>query len=71
MANTLSSAERAAGWRLLFDGTTADQWRGDKRADLPAGWTVSNDMLFKERLVEDIITKEQFSEAPQWRGASR
>jgi 3-oxoadipate enol-lactonase len=26
--NTLSAAERAAGWRLLFDGRTFDGWRG-------------------------------------------
>jgi hypothetical protein len=31
--NTLSAAERAAGWRLLFDGTTLNGWRGYKKPD--------------------------------------
>jgi len=28
--NTLTPAERAAGWRLLFDGKTLDGWRAFK-----------------------------------------
>ena len=28
--NMLTSAERAGGWRLLFDGTTTNGWRGYK-----------------------------------------
>jgi Domain of Unknown Function (DUF1080) len=31
--NTLSAAEKAAGWRLLFDGSTTAGWRGYKKAD--------------------------------------
>ena len=29
--NTLTAAEKAAGWQLLFDGTSLDAWRGYKR----------------------------------------
>jgi hypothetical protein len=32
-ANTLTAAERAAGWRLLFDGTTLSGWRGYRKPD--------------------------------------
>ena len=28
-ANTLSQAERDAGWQLLFDGRTLDGWRAN------------------------------------------
>jgi hypothetical protein len=41
--NTLTAAEKAAGWRLLFDGSTTAGWRGYKKADM-AGmrWTVKD-----------------------------
>lgn len=32
--NTLTAAEKAAGWKLLFDGTTTDGWRGYKKPDM-------------------------------------
>jgi hypothetical protein len=36
--NMLTSAERAGGWRLLFDGTTTKGWRGYKSDAVPNGW---------------------------------
>ena len=43
---TLTSAERAAGWRLLFDGATTNGWRGFKKAGFPArGWSVESGRL--------------------------
>jgi hypothetical protein len=38
-ANTLTEAEVAEGWELLFDGTTLDQWRNFNAEDL-TGWHV-------------------------------
>jgi hypothetical protein len=32
--NTLTAAEKAAGWQLLFDGSTTAGWRGYKKADM-------------------------------------
>ena len=36
--NTLSSEEKTAGWRLLFDGQTTAGWRGYKSTTMPASW---------------------------------
>ena len=35
--NTLSRAEKSAGWRLLFDGATLTGWRGFHSGQIPAG----------------------------------
>ncbi len=44
--NTLTAAERASGWRLLFDGTTLDGWRGYKKPDATGTrWTVRDGAL--------------------------
>jgi hypothetical protein len=41
--NELTAAERAAGWRLLFDGTTLKGWHGLGFKDIPAGlWVVES-----------------------------
>src|SRR5215213_8906961 len=32
--NTLTAAEKSAGWILLFDGTSMNQWRGYKKPDV-------------------------------------
>ena len=42
----LTAAERDAGWKLLFDGTTTNGWRGFKKAGFPAkGWFVESGRL--------------------------
>ena len=46
--NTLTPAERAAGWRLLFDGRTLAGWRGLGRDTVPtAHWTVEDGAIKK------------------------
>ncbi|GJG89194.1 glycosyl hydrolase [Gemmatimonadetes bacterium T265] len=46
--NTLTAAERAAGWRLLFDGTTLTGWRGLGRDTVPSAfWTVRDGAIEK------------------------
>jgi hypothetical protein len=59
-ANTLSAAEQAAGWRLLFDGNTTNGWRGYKSQTLPAAWHVEDGTLMKKTGTDDIITTEKF-----------
>src|SRR5919108_4156869 len=47
-ANTLSATERAAGWRLLFDGTTFAGWRGLGYDSVPtAHWKIENGAIKK------------------------
>lgn len=46
--NRLSAAERAAGWRLLFDGRSLAGWRGLGYPDVPAAyWTVTDGAIHK------------------------
>jgi len=56
----LSVAEQKAGWRLLFDGQAASQWRGYKSAAMPAGWYVQDGALMKDKGTEDIITRDTY-----------
>jgi len=58
--NTLTPEERAAGWRLLFDGKTTAGWRGWKMDSMPSGWQVVDGTLKRVKPAADIITKEKF-----------
>ena len=58
--NTLTAAEKAAGWRLLFDGTTTAGWRGYKQSAVPTGWSVVDGTLTKTGPAGDIITREKY-----------
>lgn len=59
--NTLTPAERAAGWRLLFDGRTTTGWRGFKQPSMPGGWQVVDGALTRVSGGGDIITIDQFA----------
>ncbi|HEY9533064.1 MAG TPA: DUF1080 domain-containing protein [Mucilaginibacter sp.] len=44
--NTLSTAEKEAGWKLLFDGKDFNGWRSYYPADKPSrGWTIEDGCL--------------------------
>ena len=46
--NQLTNAERAAGWALLFDGTSLRGWRGLGASGVPAAhWVVDNGAIVK------------------------
>ena len=61
-SNSLTAAERADGWRLLFDGTSLDAWRGYKQPNVPAGWRVVAGTITKDRPVSDIVSKDEFGD---------
>jgi len=66
--NTLSKAEKDAGWELLFDGKTTEKWRGYNRSEFPTlGWkvldgtiTVEQSGTEEEGFGGDIITQDSF-----------
>src|SRR5882762_7425196 len=58
--NTLTPEERAAGWRLLFDGHSTAGWRGWQMDSMPSGWGVREGALARVRPAADIITTEKF-----------
>ena len=43
--NTLTSAEKSAGWQLLFDGKSFDGWHNFKQDGVRPGWQVTNGCL--------------------------
>ena len=44
--NTVNADEQKAGWRLLWDGKTAEGWRSAKSENFPAGgWTMKDGVL--------------------------
>ncbi|CAA9404112.1 MAG: Probable secreted glycosyl hydrolase [uncultured Phycisphaerae bacterium] len=62
-AATLTEQEKAAGWRLLFDGKSADQFRSYNKPDgkLNEKWQVKDGALvLTGKGGGDIVTKEQF-----------
>ena len=60
--NTLTAAEKAAGWRLLFDGKTTAGWRAYNADTMPSGWQVVDGILTRVSRAADIITKDQFGD---------
>ncbi|RIK83763.1 MAG: DUF1080 domain-containing protein [Planctomycetota bacterium] len=69
--NTLTAEEKAAGFKLLFDGKTTDGWRGYKMKDMPPGWKVIDGVLTRVAGGaggkgagggDDIVTKDQYGD---------
>jgi hypothetical protein len=61
--NTLSKAEKAEGWRLLFDGKSLDGWRGYKTEAIGDGWSVQdNAIVLNKAKAGDLMTKQEFGD---------
>ncbi|MCA9267501.1 MAG: DUF1080 domain-containing protein, partial [Planctomycetales bacterium] len=64
--NSLTQAEKDAGWRLLFDGKSTAGWRGYKSTTMPESWSVENGSLLSRRRQGassgDIVTVDQFGD---------
>lgn len=59
--NTLTEAEKKAGWKLLFDGKSADEWRNFKSDKLSDGWKVKDGELIREdKGAGSIVTKKEY-----------
>jgi len=67
--NTLTAAEKTAGWRLLWDGRTTDGWRSARSEGFPTqGWTIENGVLMthengghESKGGGDIITEKRYA----------
>jgi hypothetical protein len=61
--NTLTPAEMAAGWKLLFDGKDLNGWRGFKAGKPDAGWKVKDGALSPDpKTSKDIISEAQYGD---------
>lgn len=56
----LTIDEKAAGWKLLFDGKSLVGWRGYKTTTPPAGWRAANGELIRDGSGGDLMTVDQF-----------
>ena len=71
--NTLSSAERDAGWELLFDGERIDGFRNFNKQTLGSSWIIDDDAIHLDSKRQadgswkasdggDLVTKETYKD---------
>lgn len=61
--NTLTDAEKADGWKLLFDGKTTNGWKGYRKDKFPEnGWSVKDGILSVNKTGGDICTTEEYGD---------
>ena len=66
--NVLSAKEKAAGWKLLFDGKTTSGWRGFRKSGFPTEcWAIADGILKRVKQKDpngeecgDIVTAQQY-----------
>lgn len=60
--NELTAAEKAAGWKLLFDGKSLNGWSNFKKTTIKPGWQVKDGLLVcaDPHNAGDIVTAEKF-----------
>jgi hypothetical protein len=58
--NTLTKAEKDAGWKLLFDGKTATGWRNYRKKEVSDKWSIVDGALTAKEGAGDIISTDQF-----------
>ena len=61
-SNTLTDAEKAAGWKLLFDGQSFSGWHNFKQDGVRPGWQVKDGALVcaDPHNAGDIVTTDKF-----------
>jgi len=61
--NTLTAAEKAAGWQLLFDGKTIDKWRANNGTGVPANWSVADGTIAAAKGEgSDLVSVDEFGD---------
>jgi hypothetical protein len=72
--NTLTAAEKAAEWKLLFDGRSLEGWRGYKTEAVGEGWKVQDGALvLTAAKAGDLVTVAEFGDfelAFEWKISS-
>ena len=60
--NTLTEAEKAAGWKLIFNGKDLSEWHNFKSQTIRPGWQVKDGTLacIDPHNAGDIVTAEQY-----------
>ncbi len=69
--NTLTEAEKAEGWELLFDGKSMSSWRNFKKETVGSGWIIDDEAIhlnsqlqpdggWKAKDGGDIITQKEY-----------
>jgi len=62
-ANTLTQAERAAGWQLLFNGKDLNQWRVYRKTNIPPQWTIDDGAItLTAGGAGDLMTREKYGD---------
>jgi len=76
--NRLTAQEKAAGWRLLFDGSSMRGWEDPVRESPPGdAWAIEDGCLkavARPRIREDLLTTESFGDFElvfEWRISPR
>jgi len=55
-------AQPKSGWKVLFDGTSLNAFRGYKSDAVPKGWVIEDGTLTKHERVADIVSKDEFGD---------
>src|ERR1700716_2316909 len=62
--NTLTKAEKAEGWQLIFDGKSMKGWIDPAKKTPPGnGWTIEDGCLKSlphPRITEDLVSERKF-----------
>lgn len=59
--NTLTQSEKEAGWQLLFDGKSMENFKGFRKDEVPAAWQVEDGTIaFAGERGGDLITKDEY-----------
>lgn len=66
-ANILSAAEKAAGWKLIFDGTSTDGWHAYGSKTIGTAWKTANGALYLDAAQDgtpktggDIVSDKEY-----------